>query len=87
MFIENTFGLSLWLKETIFDGFMEIVSESNFTANKVWVDQGEEFYNKPRKKWWDDNDILMSLTYNKGKSVIVERFGRTLKGKICKKTS
>ena len=36
-------------------------------------------------KWLDDNDILMYSTYNKGKSVVTERFIRTLKSKIYKR--
>ena len=34
------------------------------------------------QKWLDDNDILMYLTLSEGKSVVAERFLRTLKGKI-----
>ena len=37
------------------------------------------------QKWLDNNDILMYLTHNEGKSVVAERFIRTLKGKIFKK--
>ena len=37
------------------------------------------------QKWLDDNDTVMYLTHNEGKSVVVERFIKTLKGKICKK--
>ena len=37
------------------------------------------------QKWLDDNDILMYLTHNEGKSVVAERFIKTLKGKMCKK--
>ena len=36
------------------------------------------------KLWLDKNDIEMYSTYNKGKSVVTERFIRTLKNKICK---
>ena len=35
--------------------------------------------------WLDNNDILMYLTYNGGKSVVAEKFIRTLKGKIYQK--
>ena len=36
------------LKEgkTALNAFIEIVNESNHKPNKVWVDQGREFYNK-----------------------------------------
>ena len=35
-------------------------------------------------KWLRDNDIVMYSTYNEGKSVVAERFIRTLKSKIYK---
>ena len=34
------------------------------------------------KKWLQDNDIIMYSTNNEGKSVVAERFIRTLKSKI-----
>ena len=34
------------------------------------------------KSWLENEE--MYLTYNEGKSVVVERFIRTLKNKICK---
>ena len=37
------------------------------------------------QEWLDNNDILMYSTYNEGKSVIAERFIKTLKAKIFKK--
>ena len=52
--------------------------------NKIWVDKGSEFYNNSFKKWLKDNAIVMYSTNNKGKSVITERFIRTLKNKIHK---
>ena len=42
-----------------------------------------EFYNV-FEKWPSDNDINMYSTYNEGKSVVVERFIRTLKNKLYK---
>ena len=50
----------------------------------MWVDQGSEFYNHDFKKWLTDNDIEMYSTYNEGKSVVVERFIKTLKNKLYK---
>ena len=52
--------------------------------NKIWVDQGGEFYNRNFKKWLSDNDIIMYSTFNEGKSVVAERFIRTLKNKLYK---
>ena len=34
------------------------------------------------KEWLDNNDIIMYSTHNVGKSVIAERFIKTLKAKI-----
>ena len=39
------------------------------------------------KKWLSDNDIIMYSTFNEGKSVVAERFIRTLKNKLCKHTT
>ena len=64
---------------------MEIVNESDCKPNKLWVDQGKEFYNKLMQEWLDNNYILMYSTHNEGKSVIAERFIKTLKAKIYKK--
>ena len=36
------------------------------------------------KSWLEDNGIEMYSTYNEGKSVVAERFTRTLKKKIYK---
>ena len=42
-------------------------------------------YNTPLQKWLDDKDILMYLTHNEGKSVVAERFIKSLKTKTYKK--
>ena len=47
--------------------------------------QGSELYNRVfLKKWLSDNDIIMYSTFNEGKSVVAERFIRTLKNKLYK---
>ena len=40
----------------------KIIKQSNRKPNKIWVDQGSEFYNNVFKKWLSDNDIIMYLT-------------------------
>ena len=50
----------------------------------MWVDQGCEFCSSSFKKWLEDNDIKMNSTYNERKSVVAERFIKTLKNKILK---
>ena len=62
----------------------KIIKQSNRKPNKIWVDQGGEFYNNGFKKWLSDNDIIMYSTYNEGKSVVAERFLRTLKNELYK---
>ena len=52
--------------------------------NKIWVDKGSEFYNNSFKKWLKDNDIEMYSIHNEGKSVVAERYIRTLKNKTDK---
>ena len=64
--------------------FKIILKESNRRPNKIWVDKGSEFYNISFKKWLKDNDIKMYSIHNERKSVIAERFIRTLKNKIYK---
>ena len=61
-----------------------MLKKSNQKLNKIWVDKGSEFYNSSFKKWLKDNDIDMHSTHNKGKSVVAERFIKTLKTKIYK---
>ena len=64
---------------SIVNAFNKIIKQSNRKPNKMWVDQGGEFYNNVFKKWLSDNDINMYSTYNEGKSVVAERFIRILK--------
>ena len=54
---------------SIVNAFNKIIKQSNRRAkgtsaqhvkpNKIWVDQGREFYNNIFKKWLSDNDIIM----------------------------
>ena len=68
---------------SIVNAFNKIIKQSNRKPNKIWVDQGE-FYNNVFEKWLSDNDINMYSTCNEGKSVVAERFIRTLKNKLYK---
>ena len=69
---------------SIANAFNKIIKQSNRKPNKIWVDQGGEFYNNVFKKWLSDNDIIMYSTYNESKSVAAERFIRTLKNELYK---
>ena len=62
--------------------FKKIISKRK--PSKLWVDQGSEFYNKSFEDFLKISNIEMYSTYNEGKSVVAERFIRTLKNKIFK---
>ena len=71
-------------KETsIVNAFKKIISKGK-KPNKIWVDQGSEFYNQSFKDFLKINNIEIYSTYNEGKSVVAERFIRTLKNKTFK---
>ena len=86
LFSKYAFVISLKDKKRIgiVNAFDKIIKQSNRKPNKIWVDQGGEFYNNVFKKWLSDNDIIMYSTYNEGKSLVSERFIRTLKNKLYK---
>ena len=49
----NTFTKYAWVKtlkdkkgKTVLNAFIERVNESNRKPNKLWIDQGKEFYNR-----------------------------------------
>ena len=77
---------------SIVNTFQKILDDSNRSEakskgrkpNKIWVDKGSEFYNSSFKKWLKDKDIEMYSIHYEGKSVVAERFIRTLKTKIYK---
>ena len=69
---------------SIVNAFQSILNNSKRKPNRIWVDQGSEFYNTHFKKWLKDNNIEMYSTHIEGKSVVAERFIRTLKNKIYK---
>ena len=64
--------------------FKKISNESDFKLNKICVHKGSEFYNRSIKSWLESNIIEMYSTHNEGKSVVTERFIKTLKSKIYK---
>ena len=66
------------------NAFQSVLNKSKRKPYKIWVDKGSVFYNASFKKWLQDNDVVMYSTNNEGKSVVDERFIRTLKSKIYK---
>ena len=43
---------------TTVNAFQSILNDSKRKPNKVWVDQGNKFYNMSYETWLDDNDIM-----------------------------
>ena len=70
----------IWFSLCAFD----ILDESKCKPNKIWVDKGSEFCNRSMKSCLQDNNIEMYSTHNEGKSVVAERFIRTVNTKIYK---
>ena len=73
--------------KTVLNGFIEIVNEFSSKPNKLWVDQGREFYDKLMQEWLDNNGIIMYFAHNEGKSVIAEKFIKILTSKIYKRVT
>ena len=62
---------------TITNVFQKILNESK--PNKIRANKGSEFYNKSMKSFLQNSTIEMHSTHNEGKSLVAERFNRTLK--------
>ena len=90
MYVIDLFSKYVWVipikhkkRTSIVNAFQKIISEE-IKPNEIWVDQGSEFYNNSFKDFLQINNIEMYSTHNEGKSVVAERFIRTLKNKIFK---
>ena len=69
---------------TITNAFQKILDESNRKTTKVWVDKGTNFIINQPNHGYRNNFKKMYPTNNDGKSVVAERFIRSLKNKIYK---
>ena len=69
---------------SVTNGFNKTIKQYGGKPNKIRVDQGSEFYNHVFKRCLSRNNIIMYSAYNEGKSVVAERFIRTLKNKLYK---
>ena len=58
---------------SVVNAFKKIISEKR-KPNKIWVDQGSEFYNNAFKDFLKINNIEMYSTYNEGKLEIYYNF-------------
>ena len=57
-------------KETTINNIFEsVLGNSKIKPNRIWTDQGSEFYNtRFLRKWLKGNNAEMHSTYNKAKS-------------------
>jgi hypothetical protein len=62
----------------------QIIKKAKTQPNKIWVDEGTEFYNKDVKKTLGRSTSLYS-THGKAKAAIIERFNRTFKSMMYKR--
>ena len=70
---------------TITNAFPKMLDELNGKPNKtLLVGKGSNFYNRSNKPRLEKNAIDMYSTHNERKSVVAERFIRTLKKKTYK---
>ena len=69
-------------RTSIVNAFKKIISKKR-KPNKIWF--GSEFYSKSFKDFLKIDNIEMYSTYNERKSVVAERFIRTLKNLKCLK--
>ena len=85
MFSKYAWVVSLKDKKgtSIVNAFQNIISKGRM-PNKIWVDQGSEFYYNSFKDFLKINNIEMYSWYNEGKPVVAERFIRTLENKFLK---
>ena len=71
---------------SIVNTFQKIISEGKKT-NKIWVDQGSEFYNNLLKRFLKTNITEMYSTYTEGKSVLAEDLLERWRKKFFNKTA
>ena len=69
---------------TITNAFEKILDESNCKPSKIRVVKGSKFYNRSMKLRLDEYSIKMYSANKEVKSVVAERFIRTLKDEIYK---
>ena len=84
--------------ETVVNALKEIFKESGRRPDKLWVDNGKEFYNQHMYKLFrykkddvgqkDENGKYLNKiysTFNDEKAMVAERFNKTIKNKLFKR--
>ena len=74
--IYSKYAWAILLKDkkgiTITNTFQKVLDESNYKVNKIWVDKGSKFYNRPTKSWLEKNNLEMYSAHNEGKSLLLK---------------
>ena len=68
--------------DEVLKALLSICNESKRMPRALWADEGKEFQNSKMEIWRKTNNIDLYHTYGPHKSVIIERFQRTLKTKM-----
>ena len=87
VFTRYAFSCPMMSKSAIdtYAAFTHICEQSGRKPKVLWVDQGKEFYNSVFKKAGYSPDLgTMYSTFGDHKSVICERFNRTMREKMMK---
>ena len=61
---------------SITDTFKLILKTSRKNPDKLFVDQGTEFYKRVFRSWLKEDNIETYSVFDEGKAVIVEKFNR-----------
>jgi len=70
--------------DNVLNAFKNIINESKRKPERIWVDQGGEFYNSKITKFTKENNIILYSSYGDHKSAVVESFNKTLKNMMWK---
>jgi hypothetical protein len=77
--VYSRYAWSFPLKSKRAEEVLAAFKEIGKIPEKIWADEGKEFYNGLFKEWCKENDILLYSTHSGLKSVFAERFNRTMK--------
>jgi hypothetical protein len=66
----------------VLDAFKQVIAESKRIPEKIWVDQGTEFYNQQMTRYLAANNMVRYSTHGQHKACMIERLNRTLKTKM-----
>ena len=91
LMVIDVFSKYGWIKplkdkktESVSKAFNEIFEKSKRKQQMLWIDKGSEFVSKHFKEFLKKVRIKMYHTENKEKSIVVERWNRTMKNRMWK---